>query len=80
MLWSFAVQVQISLSIGSLIGNEVTSQCIATSNLVDRLSCLSVLSLVAWLRVRQSVTSISFPGVNITFVSYLYRCNSNIIS
>ena len=45
MLWSFAVQVQISLSIGSLIGNEVTSQCIATSNLVDRLSCLSVLSL-----------------------------------
>ena len=79
MLSSFAVQVLISLSFGSLIGSEVKSECIATSNLVDKLSCLSGLRLVARFRVRQSVTCISFPGLKITFISYLYRCNSNII-
>ena len=47
MLSSFVVQVLISLSFGTLIRSEVTSECIATSNLVDKLSCLSGLRLVA---------------------------------
>ena len=68
MLSSFAIQVRTSLSVGPLIdiGSEVTSECTATSDLVDRLSCLSGLRLVARLQVRQSVTGISFPGLKIT--------------
>ena len=68
MLSSFAVQVRISLSFGSLIGSEVASECVATSNLVDKLSCLSGLRLIARFLVRQSVTGISFPGLKITYI------------